>query len=119
MQVVVCALALDVARLAGQFAGCGMNPLAVGGQEPRHRVLRQPVDLQPWVQPAQFIGDGLVPAGVPEPDRGRDIQRTLGAAADAAVPALGRRRCVGFECRNELADQQVYLDGVASVRRVT
>ena len=43
----------------------------------------------PGMQPAQFIGDGLVPAGVPEPDRGGDIQSTLGAAADAAVPRLG------------------------------
>ena len=92
------------------------SPLAV--RNARHRVLRQPVDLQPWVQPAQFIGDGLVPAGMAEPDRGGDVQSTLGAVT-AAAPALGRHRRAGLERGNELADQQVDLDGVADVRRVT
>ena len=64
-----------------------MDAFTLGCQERGDRVLGQPVDLQARMQPAQLIGDGLVPAGMAQPDGGGDVQSPLRAAA-AAVPAL-------------------------------
>ena len=68
VQVVLGALALDVARLAGQSGGGGMDVLASGLEDGGDWVLGKPVDLQVGMQPAQLLGDGHIPAGVSQPD---------------------------------------------------
>ena len=45
-----------------------MDAFTLGRQERGDRVLSQPVDLQVGMELAQFIGDGLVPAGMAKPD---------------------------------------------------
>ena len=70
-----------------------MDPLAPLLEHPRHRMLSEPVDLQIRLPGPQFIGDGQVPAHMPEPDRRADEQRPLTAVpAPGPAPAL---RCPG------------------------
>jgi hypothetical protein len=73
------------------------------------------VDLQARMQAAQLISDGLVPAGMAQPDGRGDVQGPLRAAATAG-PALRRRPGTGCERLKELADEEVDLDGVAGMR---
>ena len=46
MEIVLAGFQLDVPRLAGQPRAERMDALAAGFEQARHRVLRQPVDLQ-------------------------------------------------------------------------
>src|SRR5450755_1614300 len=94
-----------------------MDPLSLDAEERGNRMLGQPVDLQARTQPAQLFGDGLVPAGVAQPDRGGNVQDAL-RATPAAYPAPRLIRRVASEGVNELADEQVDLDGVAGMRRM-
>ena len=70
-----------------------MDALAAGAQHRRDRVLRQPVDLEIGMQPAQLVGDRHVAARMAEPDRRGDVERALAArpsAHPARAPARGR-----------------------------
>ena len=61
---------------------------------------------------AQLVGDRSVALRVAEPDRRGDVERALAARLAAHPAARGRRR------RDEVAQQQVDLDRVASMREV-
>ena len=79
-----------------------VDALAVGFEQPRHRVLRQPVHLQVGVQLAQLARDGDVAAAVAEADRRRQIERLSwpatrvslqrAALAGAGMPSLRSRK---------------------------
>src|SRR5450755_5154376 len=94
-----------------------MDPLSRDAEEGGNRMLGQPVDLQARTQPAQLFGNGLVPAGVTQPDRGGNVQDAL-RATPAAAPAPRLNRRAAPERVNELADEEVDLDGVAGMRRM-
>jgi hypothetical protein len=70
VQVVFGRLALDVTGFVGQPGTGGVDAFAARRQDPRHRVLGEPVDLEAGMELAQLVGDRDVPLGVPEPDRG-------------------------------------------------
>ena len=90
-------------------------------------MLGQPVDLQAGTQPAQFPGDGHIPAGVAQPDGGGDVQHPLRAAAPPARgPRPGRVRpgCLQAGAGrfrlmpsrlNQLAEEEVDFDRVAGM----
>ena len=94
------AFKLDVPCFAGQPRAQGMHPLAAGLQQPRDRILRQPVHLQVRMQLAQFARDGDVAAAMAEADRRRKIEGALLACrawqsalvAGAAMPSLRSRK---------------------------
>ena len=90
VQIVLARFQLDMPRLAGQPRAQRMDALAAGFQQPRHRILRQPVDLQVGMQLAQFPRDGDVAPPMAEADGRGEIKRLLGfaAARPHAVPAL-------------------------------
>ena len=90
VEIVLARLQLDVPRLAGQPRAERMDALAVGLEQARHGVLRQPVDLQVGMQLAQFPRDGDVAAPVPEADGRREIERLLGLASPAWRACLRR-----------------------------
>jgi len=50
-----------------------VDPLAPLLEHLRDPMLGEPVDLQSRLPGPQFIGDGQVPAYVPEPDRRADV----------------------------------------------
>ena len=79
--------------LAGEPRAERMDALAAGIEQARHRILRQPVDLQVGVKLAQFAGDGDVAAAVAEADRRGQIERALGLLGPA------RRRLRARGCR--------------------
>src|SRR5207237_10757827 len=85
-------LALYVARLVVQVAAGGVDRLALRLQQPGHRVLRQPVDLQAGYPPPQLARDRDIPAGVTEADGRGDEERPPGTS-DSPPPHLraGRR----------------------------
>ncbi len=89
VEIVLARLQLDVPRLAGEPRAERMDALAVGLEQARHRVLRQPVDLQVGMQLAQFARDGDVAAAVPEADGGGEIERLLGFARRLGLPSSG------------------------------
>jgi hypothetical protein len=98
VQVVLASLALDVRALAGEEPARRVHALAAIGEQPRHGMLGEPVDLQVRVQCAQLVGDGDVAQRVPEPDRRGDEQRSATppagggpAAARLAGPPTTRR----------------------------
>ena len=90
----------------------GVDPLALGLEHARDRVLREPVDLEVGVQRAQLLGDRDVAARVAEPDRRGDEQRAAAPRAAAASTPRGRGG------RDEVAQQQVDLHRVARLRAV-
>ncbi len=97
------------------FARCalpGMDALAARLEHRRHRMLREPVDLEIGMQLAQLVGDRRVALRVAEPDRRGDVERALAARLAAHPAPRGRRR------RDEVAQQQVDLHRVARVRQV-
>jgi hypothetical protein len=112
VQVVLGGLGLDVAGLVGQVLARRMDPLPLGLEHPGHRVLRQPVDLQPVDEVAQLASDRSVALGVAEADRRGDVEGPL-AAVGAVHGRVPRRRLL-----NEVADRQVHLYGLARVREV-
>ena len=112
VQVVLRALALDVARLVREVRAPGMDALPARLEHLRHRMLGEPVDLEVGMKLPQLVGDRGVALRVAEPDRRRDVERAL-AARLAAHPAGGRPRR-----GNELAQEEVDLDRIADVRAV-
>ena len=46
VQLMLARFQFDMPRLAGQPRAQGMDALAAGFQQPRHRILRQPINLQ-------------------------------------------------------------------------
>ena len=97
VQVVLGRLALDVARLVREQRARGVDALAARLEHRGDRVLREPVDLEVGVQPAQLVGDRDVAPRVAEPDRRRDVQRAL-AAATGRAPS-GRRAAAARRSR--------------------
>ena len=95
VQVVLGGLGLDVVRLVGEVLAARVDALALSLEDARHRVLRQPVDLQAVDEVAQLAGDRDVALRVAEPDRRGDVERALAAvgAVDGGVaPRACRRR---------------------------
>ena len=86
VQVVLAQFELDVPRLAGQPRAQRMDALAAGRQQARHRVLRQPVDLEVGMELAQLARDGDVAPPVPEADRRGEIECPLGFGRAACRP---------------------------------
>ena len=78
VQVVLGGLALDVGRLVRELRARRVDPLPLGLEHRRHRVLREPVDLEVGVERAQLLCDRDVAACVPEADRRRDVERARG-----------------------------------------
>ena len=90
VQVVPVGLRREVAGLRREPRARRVDGLARGLQDGRHRVLREPVDLDLGSQPAQLAGDREVAAGVPEPDRRRHVQDP-GRPAPRPRPAVAAR----------------------------
>ena len=121
VEVVLGRLRLDVARLVGQMLAGRMDPLTLALEHPGDRVLRQPIDFEIGMEPAQLFGDRHVALGVAEPDRRADVQGAPAAAATAAPPgAVARSHPLADRLRalGEIAQQQVDLHGVASLGNV-
>ena len=112
VEVVLRRLALDVVRLVREQRAGGVDPLSARLERRGDRMLREPVDLEVGVQPAQLVCDRHVALRMAEPDRRRDEERALAARPAARPAACGRRR------RDEVAQEQVDLHGVAGMRRV-
>ena len=83
VQVVLGRLGLDVPRLVREFGTRRVDPLAVGLEHLRDRVLGEPIDLEVGVQPPQFVGDRDVALRVAQADRRGDVQRPPPAGAGA------------------------------------
>ena len=99
-------------RLVGQVLAARVDALALALEHPRHRVLGQPVDLQPVDEVAQLARDRDVALGVAEADRRGDVERAL-AAVGAVHGRVAPRRAV-----DELAQREVHLHGLARLRQV-
>ena len=113
MQVVLGRLALDVRRLVREQRARGMDPLALGLEHRRHRMLREPVDLEVGMELAQLLRDRDVAAGVAEPDRRGDVERAPAPAERPRPrPRLRRRR---YDLVGELLQQAVHLHRVPRV----
>ena len=112
VQVVLGALALDVARLVREVSARGMDALPACLQHRGHRMLSEPVDLEVGMELAQLFRDRGIALRVAEPDRRGDVERALSARL-AAHPAAWRRRRL-----HEVAQEQVDLDGVACMREM-
>ena len=101
MQLVLAAARLDVRRLVREAAGRRMDRLARRLEHGRHRVLREPVDLELGTPRPQLADDRQVALRVAEADRARDEERA------------GMRRLAGAApvgAAEELLDQEVDLD---------
>ena len=96
---------------SSRLAGCTRSPR--GLERRRDRVLREPVDLEVGVQPAQLAGDGDVAPGVAEADRRGQVERALAAGRGRASSVRG-----AAPRRGEVAQQQVDPHRVARVRAV-
>ena len=116
VQVVLARLQLDVPRLAGEPRAQRMDALAAGVEQPCHRVLRQPVDLQIGVQLAQLARDGDVAPAVPQADRRGEVERLLCLARGRRPLLAGRRNAE--PAIEEIVDQIVALGRKASERIV-
>ena len=92
VQVVLARFQLDVPRLAGQQRAQRMDALAAGRQQARHRVLRQPVDLEVGMELAQLARDGDIAAPVAEADRRGEIECPLGLPVRRGLCARVRHR---------------------------
>ena len=88
MEVVLGGLTLEMTGFVGEVLAHRMDPLAACGQHRGHRMLRQPIDFETRMQPAQLVGNGHVALGVPQPDRRGDEEGAL-FSRPAADP--GRR----------------------------
>ena len=109
-------LLLDVPRFAGEARAERVDALAVGLEQARHGILRQPVDLQVGMQLAQLAGDGDVAPAMAEADRRGEIERAFFAAAARLVRAAGRGDAKPPV--EEVVDQRVALGGIAAERIV-
>ncbi len=61
-----------------------MDRFARALKERRHRMLREPIDLEVWVQIAQRAGDREIASGVAKTDRRGEIERAPVAAQSVA-----------------------------------
>ena len=77
MKVVLGGLSLEMTGLVGEVLAHRMDPLAPRGQHRSDRVLRQPIDFEIRMEPAELVGNRDVALGVPQPDRRGDIEGTL------------------------------------------
>ena len=77
VQVVLRRLALDVVRLVGEGRAGRMDPFAARLEHRGDRVLREPVDLEVGMEPAQLVGDRRVALRVAEADRRGDVEGAL------------------------------------------
>ena len=95
VQLMLARFQFDMPRFAGQLCTQGVHALAAGFQQPRHRILRQPVHLQIRMQLAQFPRDGNVTPPMAKSYGRREIERLLGFGRCGvhAVPALECRAC--------------------------
>ena len=75
VELVLARLGIDVRRLGGELGAGRVDALAARLEHRRDRVLREPLDLEPGVQPAQLVGDGDVAPDVAESDRRADEER--------------------------------------------
>ena len=75
------------ATLGGELVAQRVDALAARLEHGRDRMLGQPVDLEVGMELAQLVGDRDVALGVPEPDRGRDVQRPAAARQGAGLGA--------------------------------
>src|ERR1700722_10960542 len=92
-----------------------MDALATLLEQAGPGVLRQPVDMQARMQPAQFAGDGNVAAAVPEADRRGKVEHLL-LPRRAADRRLGRAEAQ--PAVEKVVDQSVALGGNAAERIV-
>ncbi len=116
MQVVLGRLALDVRRLVREQGARRVDPLPLCLEHGRHRVLREPVDLEVGVQLPQLLGDRDVAPSVAEPDRRGDVERAP-TPAERPRPRLHLRRR-RHDRLGELAHQPVHLHRVTRLREV-
>ena len=79
VQVVLRALALDVARLVREERAPRMDALAARLEHLRHRMLGEPVDLEVGMELPELVGDRGVALCVAEADRRGDVERALAA----------------------------------------
>ena len=77
MKVVLGGLSLEMTGLVGEVLAHRMDPLAPRGQHRGDRVLRQPIDFEIRMEPAELVGNRDVSLGVSQPDRRGDIEGTL------------------------------------------
>ncbi len=112
VEIVLGRLALDVMRLVRKLGARRVDALAARLEHRGDGVLGEPVDLEIGMQLAQLVGDRRVALCMAEPDRRRDVERAL-AARLAAHPAARRRWRT-----DEVAEEQVDLDGVAGMRQM-
>ena len=109
-------LALDVRRLVGQPPARWVYPLPGIFQRPADRVLGEPVDLNVRLLPPQFLDDGQVPAGVPEPDRRGQVEHP---APPVVPPGPGLpNRALRPQAFGELVDEGVTAHRIAGRRHV-
>ena len=99
VQVVLAQFELDVPRLAGQQRAQRMDAFAAGRQQARHRVLRQPVDLEVRMELAQLARDGDIAS---RRGRGRSARRDRAPAWSRAVRPR-RPVCAGVRAQAEFA----------------
>jgi hypothetical protein len=113
VEVVLGRLALDVPRLVREVGARRVDALALALEHLRDGMLGKPVDLEVGDELPQLLRNCDVALSVAEPDRRGDVERAF-AARLAARPAGGRRRRL-----DEVAEEQVDLDGITRVRPVT
>jgi hypothetical protein len=77
VQVVLRRFGLEVRRLRGEVDARGVHALALPFEHPCHRVLSEPVDLEPGHLRPQLARDREVSLGVAQPDRRGDEQRAF------------------------------------------
>ena len=117
VEVVLGALALDVAGLVREQGARRVDSFALGLEHVRHRALREPVDFEIGDQRAKLVRDRDVAPSVAEPDRRRDVERAPTARLPPAAIAARRHR--RSDRLGELAQELVDLHGVAHQREVT
>ena len=116
VEVVLAHLRLDVRGLVRHQLRGGVDGLACGLEHRGHGVLREPDDLEVRPRRAQLTRDREVALRVAEADGARDVERSRRAAVvEARHPPLAR----ALSFAEELAQEQVDLDRVAQVRRMS
>ena len=113
-QIVLDALALDVARFPGEVDAHGVESLAAPLQHLGDRVLGEPVNLKIGLELAQRVGDREVALHVAQADGAGDEQGTFAMARHRALPGPLRR--TGWS--QEVVQQEVGLHRLAGERGV-
>src|SRR5262245_29075629 len=107
-------------RLVGELRARGVDALVLLREHARDRVLGEPVDLELGLEAAQLAGNRDIAPGVPEADRGADVEGALAARPPTDPPGGARDRGLSRRLRalGEVAKQQVHLYRVARLRAV-